>query len=48
MSLSIEKFSNAILYIEHRLQGVHNLLQVLEDDQITMHKMMNTKYVVIN
>lgn len=42
MSLNIETFSNAILHIEHKLQGVHNVLQILEDDQITMHKMMNS------
>lgn len=42
MSLNIEKFSNAILHIEHKLRGVHHVLQILEDDQITMHKMMNT------
>lgn len=42
MSLNIEKYSNTILYIEHKLHGVHNILQVLEDDQITMHKMMTS------
>jgi len=42
MSLNIEKFSNVILHIELKLCGVHNVLQILEDDQITMHKMMNS------
>lgn len=42
MSLNIEKYSNTVLNIEHKLRGVHNVLQILEDDQITMHKMMNS------
>lgn len=42
MSFNIEKYSNAMLHIEHKLNGVNNVLQILEDDQITMHKMMNS------
>lgn len=42
MNLNIEKYSNGVLHIEHKLHGVHNVLQILEDDQITMHKMMNS------
>lgn len=42
MSLNIEKFSNAILHIEHKLHGVDKVLQILEDDHITMQKMMNS------
>jgi len=42
MCLNIEKFSNAILHIEHKLCGVNNVLQILEDDQITMHMVMNS------
>jgi len=42
MSLNIEKYSNAKLHIEHKLCGVDYVLQTLEDDQISMHKMMNS------
>lgn len=42
MRFNIEKYSNGTLHIEHKLCGVQNVLQILEDDQITMHKMMNS------
>lgn len=42
MNLNIEKYSNDVLHTGHKLHGVHNILQILEDDQITMHKMMNS------
>ncbi|VVC32081.1 Dynein heavy chain, domain-2,Dynein heavy chain domain,Dynein heavy chain, domain-1,Dynein heavy chain, P- [Cinara cedri] len=45
MRLNIEKYSNIILQVEHKLCGVHDVLQILEDDQITMHKMMNSHSV---
>jgi len=42
-SLDVGKHSNArTSRVEHKLRGVRSVLQMLEDDQITMHKMMNS------
>lgn len=41
MSLDIEKCFNAKLNIEYKLCRINDVLQMLEDDQITMQKMMN-------
>lgn len=42
MNLNIEKCFNVKSHVEHKLYGVYDVLRVLEDDQITMHKMMNS------
>lgn len=42
MRLNIEKYSDVILNVEYKLYGIYDVLQILEDDQITMNKMMSS------